>query len=278
MLELLGSPNVWIPELRSTVAQFVHYGLLWQGSLSCLGAIFQFMQLGWGERGPWWPTAWWELRTHRGLSPSLAADMGDRLAPLVPATNALGPCGFAACPAGAYAIAASVPPLAEIEAVADRRELRRSGLQDSGPQPVIVSAHGTIEVLDQTVVPESWFGGACQWLLTRARRFRFPVHINEGEMKAAIAALAVCCRGGLEERTTILDLCDSQVSCGIWMRGRSSAFGPNREARRRSALEAAFHVRCLLPWLSTRFQPADAGTRVDANGSLPIPKPFFVCA
>lgn len=134
---------------------------------------------GVSERRPWWPTPWWELHTARRLLPLLAADMGFPIVPLVLATDASAPSGCAACPAGAYAIAASALPLAEIEAVADRRELRRSGFQDSGPQPRIVGAGGLIDVLDQTEVPECWFGQARQWLLTRARRFRLSIHINE---------------------------------------------------------------------------------------------------
>ena len=46
-----------IPALRSTVAQYIHYGLLWKPSLSAFSAIFKFMQTEWGEPRPWWPSA-----------------------------------------------------------------------------------------------------------------------------------------------------------------------------------------------------------------------------
>ena len=63
MEELLDAPDVWIPELRSIIAQFVHYALLRRTALSCLNALFKFTQHEWGERRPWLPSAWKELST-----------------------------------------------------------------------------------------------------------------------------------------------------------------------------------------------------------------------
>ena len=60
MEELLAAPDIWIPELRSVIAQFVHYALLRSTALSCLNALFKFAQHEWGERRPWWHTAWKE--------------------------------------------------------------------------------------------------------------------------------------------------------------------------------------------------------------------------
>ena len=48
--------------------------------------------------------------------------------------------------------------------------------------------------------------------------------------------------------------------------------------RQRSALEGAFAVRLILPWIGTLWQPADEGTRPNADGCLPLPKPLKMCA
>ena len=58
---------------------------------------------------PWWPSVLAELRTARGLLPLLRADMGMQLHPLCYATDASGPSGNSACPAGAFAVPVTRP-------------------------------------------------------------------------------------------------------------------------------------------------------------------------
>ena len=53
--------------------------------------------------------------------------------------------------------------------------------------------------MPSTVVPTHWLGGLAQWFLVQARKFRFMLHINRGEFKAAKAVLAAACGGGLVE-------------------------------------------------------------------------------
>ena len=144
--------------------------------------------------------------------------------------------------------------------------------------PTICTVGGPLNVFHKTVVPDSWFGGAKRWFLAAARRYRFPEHINVGEIRVVVRILASLCAAGLPPRTTLVDLCDSMVPCFVLMKGRSSIYTLNREARRRAALELAFDVRCLIPWISTRWQLADIGTRPDEHGSLPTPQPIFICA
>ena len=113
MKELLSTHDVWVPELRSMVAQFIHFGLLRRSVLLCLNAIFKFMQHEWGERRLWWPIAWRELQVARWLLPLLVADIGCSVAPIVVASDASGPAK--GCPCGAYALDFAAPPLPEIE-------------------------------------------------------------------------------------------------------------------------------------------------------------------
>ena len=47
--ELTSSETVWPHEVRSVVAHFVHFGLLWRPSLSVLHTIFAFCRQG----SPW---------------------------------------------------------------------------------------------------------------------------------------------------------------------------------------------------------------------------------
>ena len=84
-------------------------------------------------------------------------------------------------------------------------------------------------MMQQTVVPEKWFDGTTPWYCILARRFRYLVHINRGEIHAAVFLLAMLCWAGLRPRSKILDLCDSRVGCGVWAKGRSSSFALNQE-------------------------------------------------
>ena len=135
-----------------------------------------------------------------------------------------------------------------------------------------------LPTLPRTVVPAHWVGDQAAWYLLQARKFRYPIHINRGEFKAANAILEAGCGGGLPPGTRLVDLGDSRVTCGAWVKGRSPSWALNLEARRRSALEAAYDVAMVIPWTPTSFQPADVGTRPDAHGRLAVPGPIFLCA
>ena len=77
-----------------------------------------------------------------------------------------------------------------------------------------------------------------------------------------------------ERGEDFVDLGDSRVTCGAWVKGRSPSWGLNLEGRRRSALEAAYDVAMVIPWTPTRFQPADVLRDLDLVHLIsPLPPP-----
>ena len=111
-----------------------------------------------------------------------------------------------------------------------------------------------------------------------AKKYRYVVHINRGEYKAVNFLLQALIRGGLRPKSLVVNICDSGATTGSHRKGRSSSYFLNQENRKRSALEGAFSIKIVLPWASTHWQPADIGTRPDADGNLPLPRPVFLSA
>eukprot|EP00969_Alexandrium_andersonii_P186906 8258479-Alexandrium_andersonii.AAC.1 len=101
-----------------------------------------------------------------------------------------------------------------------------------------------------------------------AKFWKWALHINRGEMRAAVLWLRVL--GRLQElrRCDVVCLTDSQVTLGCFQHARSSSYWLNLECRQRAALEFVGDVRILLTWVDTLHQPMDGGTRPDSFGRL----------
>ncbi len=105
---------VLVAEVRSVLAHFVHFALLWRPALPDLHAFLQFVSGVDGWR-PWWPSALKESRVATGLLPLLGADLGRKTIGLVFATDASGPSAAVGLPTGAHAAAVGFVPPQELE-------------------------------------------------------------------------------------------------------------------------------------------------------------------
>ena len=111
-----------------------------------------------------------------------------------------------------------------------------------------------------------------------ARRWRAPIHINVGELRAGTLWMRVFSRAVGPHRLRVLDLTDSLVTHGVLSKGRSNPFLLNVEGRKRAAWEGSTGIRYYSAWMDTDHQPCDGGTRPDSNGVLRLDRPLFVAA
>ncbi len=92
-------------------------------------------------------------------------------------------------------------------------------------------------------------------------------HINELEMRAALAEVKRRSRSARNHGTRYLHLVDSQVSLGVLTKRRSSAHVLNRVSRKICALELACNLVPVYAFVKSQHNPADRPSRrVRKNG------------
>ena len=240
----------------------------------------------------------------------LVADIGAPACELALAQDAAGPSEHG-CPAGAFCLGVGTPPLDQLQAVLGRREVRgrRHLAPDSAPIKLRASPDGiqgrwpsaglgngespqrssdseaTVALeqpqeiwhtLQRTVLPVEWFRSPEMWSLLLARRWRAPIHINVGELRAATIWFRVFCSTFGPARWRVLDITDSMVTNGVLARGRASPYLMNLEARKRAGWEGLTGTLFASAWIGTLHQPCDPGTRPDEHGILHIDRPLFM--
>eukprot|EP00974_Lingulodinium_polyedra_P077118 7466822-Lingulodinium_polyedra.AAC.1 len=72
-----------------------------------------------------------------------------------------------------------------------------------------------------------------------ARRWRFPLHINEAELRVAVNWARVLGLARDVERSEVLGLSDNFVATSAMTKGRSPVKGINDQCRVKAACEAA---------------------------------------
>ncbi len=271
------APLKW---LRAVVAHYVHWSPLWRPAMSVVHATYSLLQLD-AVVVPVWPSVRRELVMMRGILPLLYGDTGRRNYHTVLAQDAAGPSGKdGQCKHGAFCLAIGRQPKEEIDNVMGRREV-----QDEAPLPTepgmawMETATGSqMRTLSRTVLPWEWFDDASRWNMLLARHWHWPLHISQGETKAAGMWLPVLARRGLPERTDCLDLSDNEACVGLLSKGRSPVWALNRECQKRAAVEGAYDIHLKPAWVDTHHQPGDEGTRANAEGKLRIGQPMWMCA
>lgn len=154
-----------------------------------------------------------------------------------------------------FALAVGVPPSGMLEQLrgrlaTDGRERRRHAKE---------LAVGTAfeDAVPWTDVPRGLFGDDAPWYMLWGGTFRWPLHINRGELKPAIYWLRIL--GGIGDCSDLwmLDISDNSATTGALRHGRSPAWGMNEDLRERCVIEGVTGLRLGPSWTSTAFQPAD---------------------
>jgi len=172
---------------------------------------------------------------------------------------------------GAYCIAVSQPAYDEVRAVID--DIETVGRKNHMPSPLggparQLASLPEVSLLARTVIPRKWCTESTPWRSVLARRWRTPLEIGRGELRAQVLAARLSAGAGIARRGEVLLLGDNQGSVGTIVRGRSRLKVQNDQMRLLAATEAFGDLRSRAAWISTSRMPADTGTRPDEHGVL----------
>ena len=267
-----------VATVHTLLSIFVWLATLWRPAMAVPHSLYVFVRAMEGLVVPLWPTVRRELMWIRGMLPLLYADLGRKPYPVLLAQDASAisnrPGDSSIRGFGAFSLAVTVPPLAELTAViADVETVGRPSVVPialGGVRPRLGRAP-EVPLLQRTTLPQSWFGeGGLDWQVVLSRKWRRPIEIAAGEltalvvwMKILLAALTTCVR-----RSEVLALTDNAVVAALVARGRSSRFDLNVKMRRILAVQAIGDCLLRSPWVDTAHQPADDGTREERDGTL----------
>ena len=101
-----------------------------------------------------------------------------------------------------------------------------------------------------------------EWKSKMTFPFQHSSHINILELLAVVYYIEQTSNSSRNFHTRIIHLLDSQVTCAILSKGRSSSKQLNRILRRLAATLLASDTMLLPLWTSTTWQPADRGSRL----------------
>lgn len=166
-----------------------------------------------------------------------------------------------------FALAVGVPPSSMLEQlrgrqVTDGRERRRYAKE-------LEVGTAFDDAVPWTEVPRGLFGKEVPWYMLWGGIFRWPLHINRGELKPAIYWLRIL--GGIGDCSDLwmLDILDNSAATGALRHGRSPAWGMNADLRERCVVEGITGLRLGPSWTSTACQPADVDTRISDGNARP---------
>ena len=86
-----------------------------------------------------------------------------------------------------------------------------------------------VPLISRTKVPESWVNNSVDWTSLLAKRFRFPLDICEGEMRAANQWIDVLAARPEVRNTEVVHLGDDFAGVSMFTRGRSYRDQNNRQ-------------------------------------------------
>jgi hypothetical protein len=265
-LEILSEAEFVLPALvRTVVAVYCWYGLMWRACFSAVGPLHQWIARH-IEQGPIVPWAGVRsaFRRMRALLPFIHASLDRKLAPLLLAQDAAGgSSGAAQGPNGSFSLTAGFPCLLDISKIFHLLQLRcRSSasfgrvLQKAGEQAFEM---GLGDFVSRTPIPFHVF--LTRWFQIGAGRWRRLDHINLGETRTAVLWGAICSRITRWRHTAFLCVGDNMAANGCLTGGRSPDPSMNHQCFKRAAVEALYDRRFLYPWCPSALQPGDWGTR-----------------
>jgi len=268
--------------VSACLGAYIWFAMLWRPAMSVPAEMFRFIRTAVFARRRLSAVVRWELRMMRQLLPFLGVDLTRTAAPFILSQDAAGPSHqddrSRGLKHGAWCLAASEPPAAEVDLVWSNLQcIGRAGQLPTlggGPPSVLSDAlsHVELPLIFRTLVPRSWIGGSVTWTKLLARRWRFPLDIGTGELRVNAMWPRLLARWSGLGCYDALALGDNQGAVGISTRGRSSRPWQNGIMRSWAAYEAISAFRLRSSWTPTWAQAADSGTRPASDGSLSIGK------
>ena len=219
-------------------------------------AVFQFMELYWEMRVPWWDSARREVLAMARATMGLYADLEAPFADTLFATDAE---GANIEDFGGYGV---------VGATSDKEVIMKVFERGVRPGKAMARAGGSAKVLEKedavlectvpvsAVTPEL-LGKAGEWRPLLWGRWAYPDHITLGEARAVILLLEALAAHSRAHRHRVLNLEDNAPVAYSFEKGRSPKGPLNYLLRRRCALCVAAEIQLGLPWLETSRMPAD---------------------
>ena len=167
---------------------------------------------------------------------------------------------------GGFSLAIAFPEPSTLQTIFDRHESVGLSLQQLGEDDLGGSLDA--KTVPRTVLPYSVFSAKTPWFSVLSKRWKFPLHINEGELRAEVVWPLLLGQVVDLDRLILIDASDNEVTAFTTARGRSSSPSLNPVLLKRASAEAIFGFRLASTWTSTLFQPPDLGTRLTDDDPL----------
>lgn len=265
---LEGSVMVHSPAVHTVLSTYIWFGLLWRPSLSALFYIFRFVQTYLNctdELVPMWDCLRPGLRRMRCFLGFIYHDMGARIFPGLLAQDAAGP-GEAGAKHGGFSLAIVFPTPEILGMIHDRHEavglsMNKHGIDDLGGSKFT-------RTVPRTVLPYELFQSTTPWFSLMSKCWKFPLHINEEELRAEVIWPDLLGRALNVFRLIFVDVSDNEVTCFTTAHGRSGSPALSPVLQKRAAQEAVLGSRIRSTWTSTLFEPPDIGTRLEKSDPL----------
>lgn len=220
--------------LRRVVGHWTWFMLVRRCSLSIFGHVYRYMTCAASSRPSLWPGVVRELRLACDLSPLIYSDLRAPMSPVVRA--------FDASSAGHASVYMEVPTASS--------NVLDAFLSTSGRTQVPGTAFADIP---------GWRSRA--WRIARQGQWRFPEHINIGEMRAYVDSLELHARRIDRRDSRLILFGDSAVVMGACSKGRSGSPPLLGLMRRAAALQMAFGLFPNHHHIPSAANPADGPSR-----------------
>lgn len=250
--------------LRTASSIFVWAALTWRSAFSICHELFRFISST--PDGTEWvilpKRVADELRWMSALVVMLLMKLNRRTIPVLFSQDAAGGSKhLGEKPLVTYAMCVGFPSAQDVELIAGRALVEGRSYRKAARDQALGTLYA--DTVPWTSVPLSVFSAETPWVNVLTRRFKFPMHINEGELRPSVLWLQLA--GGTCDIQGLLmgDQSDNSVTSGGMKHGRSPSPNLNRQLRHRCVLEGLTDCREVTAWTSTAFQPGDIDTRTE---------------
>ena len=216
-------------QLSALIGRWTWACLAARPALSVFRSVYRFIEVAGRKRYGLWRSVIAELQTVSGLSPLLSTDMSAFTFPKVVASDA-----------SLTGVGVCVRPLTDDDIIA-------------GVSPLRSDQHTCV-----TSPPHHHN----DWRTIVSSRWRVAEHINILESRALSTAVRWVMSSPHCVGTRVILFCDSQVTIGSVLKGRSSSPPLLRRLRSLAALCLSVGIRLRLLWIPSHLNPADVPSRV----------------
>lgn len=244
------------PPLVATVLGIWNwFALLWRPSMSMATSIYKWVEIfREANMAPVWKSVRRDLQRMRVMLPFLKANLSMATIPLLFSQDAAGGSpGTIQGRHGSFALSIGAVSRECLTYVLSRIVVK-------GLNPTTVQEDsGTLDVLPRTLLPTEV--AHAPWWTIIADRFRYSLHINEGESRSALRWAHIFLQRRRLWKLRWVDVSDSSATVGSWAKGRSPKFHLNKLQQRRAVYEGISGSRAAQCWIGTEDQTSDWGTR-----------------